>query len=166
MSLPRSCSNPRPVDHSPHCAETRNTASLRAQLSSFKTNTLSPILMTSFSFRGVAPRICSSLTNVPFSLAKSRNNRHKSATVSAPRSPSSTILTFSYPEYRLRLRRRILRTMLEAVGFLVFLAIVSSHKAIVTDGENLPSPWLPICPIVSDVTQKKLWTYFPISLSV
>ena len=46
------------------------------------------------------------------------------ATVSSPRRPSSTILIFSSPEYRLRLFRLMLRTVLAAVVFLVLLAIV------------------------------------------
>jgi hypothetical protein len=57
------------------------------------------------------------------------------------------------PESRIRLFRQMLRTVFAAVVFLVFLAIVSSSKTIVTDGENLSYFWLPICPIVSDATQ-------------
>ena len=62
------------------------------------------------------------------------------------------IRIFSSPEYLRRLLRLILRTVLTAVVFLVFLAIALSSKSIVADGENLSYLLLPICPIVSDVT--------------
>lgn len=48
------------------------------------------------------------------------------------------IRIFSSPEYRLRLLRLILRTVLCTVVFLVFLAIVLTSEIIITDGENLP----------------------------
>jgi hypothetical protein len=63
------------------------------------------------------------------------------------------LLIFSSPEYILRLRRRILITVLAAVGFLVFLAIVLSAEIIVADGENLSYFWLLICPTYSETLQ-------------
>jgi hypothetical protein len=52
-----------------------------------------------------------------------------------------------------------LLTVLAAVVFLVFLAIVLSSEVIVTDGENLSYSKLPICPTVSEVKHylSKLW---------
>ena len=88
------------------------------------------------------------------------SRRHSSATVTSPRKPSRMMRIFSSPEYRLRLFRLILRTVLAADVVLLILAIVLSSHVFVTDGENLSYSWLLISPTVSDVKHCVLiWAY-------